>query len=540
MLRGRGAQVDVAYDGEQALRIHRSAPCDAALVDLKLPLLSGIDVVKSLRSEALRPRVFAMTGYDSFDRIAAAHGAGVERVFRKPFPMDVVINALGLGAAAPERVPDGCRVAVLQAEGVSWEGLRSIPKVDAFIDGDAFREAIAEHAYDAAVILVPPDRVADLVSDLHHLDGDLCVVASSDMEAIADAVEITRRRRSLAHRLERAEALVDRSPLAMLVLDGVPPTITSWNTAALTLLGHRPDELEGLLLVHLEGGGSGALRALVEAARRSETAQARDLQVGLRGGAERLLRAHAWRIPGGEDGVCLALRAPEDDAAAADALSLLGATAAGVAHEMRNTLAGVSASLSVLARRVPEDGDAASVIAKVRERVQRATEVMNDLLDFARPLVLRFLPVPARLVVVAAADQVRDTYPGAEIEMEVADPSLRVLADPVRLQMALVNLGNNAMQAMGGTGKLRFTCRAVPGGVEIVVSDQGPGVPESAREQIFQPFFTTRAAGSGLGLANVRKVVEAHGGHVEVLPIGPGAHIRLLLPPRPQKLREPT
>ena len=114
------------------------------------------------------------------------------------------------------------------------------------------------------------------------------------------------------------------------------------------------------------------------------------------------------------------------------------------------------------------------------------------------------------------------------------NPGLRILVDPVRLQMALINLGNNAVQAMGdGPGTLTLSCAREGESVVLCVDDDGPGVPVPVRARIFDPFFTTRARGSGLGLANVRKLVEAHGGTIALLDRQPGAHFEIRLPRRP-------
>ncbi len=218
---------------------------------------------------------------------------------------------------------------------------------------------------------------------------------------------------------------------------------------------------------------------------------------------------------------------------------MLGATAAGVAHEMRNTLAGVSSSLEILQHRIADGTPAASVLTRIRERTARASEVMSDLLAFARPLHLRLKTLPARMLLMSAADRIRERAPsGITVDVHIPDPTLRIRVDPVSIQMALVDLGANSINALPGQGSVTLSCDRTTESVCIRVADNGPGVPDSIAPEIFDPFFTTRAQGSGLGLANVRKAIEAHGGTVELEDLSPGAHFLIRLPPRPPEPKE--
>jgi signal transduction histidine kinase len=164
---------------------------------------------------------------------------------------------------------------------------------------------------------------------------------------------------------------------------------------------------------------------------------------------------------------------------------------------------------------------------------------VGDLLDFARPMRPTVQPTPLRPLIQDAVAAARAQLEGevrAEVRVEVADGLDAVPADPRLLRQALVNLVLNGLQALGRAGEVRVrAARAEERGkptVLISVADSGPGIAASLRPRVFQPFFTTKAKGTGLGLAVVKRIAEGHGGSVAVAdtPEGAGAEFRVTLP----------
>jgi two-component system, NtrC family, sensor histidine kinase AtoS len=197
------------------------------------------------------------------------------------------------------------------------------------------------------------------------------------------------------------------------------------------------------------------------------------------------------------------------------ALTNLGQLTAVVAHEVRNPLAGLRASLQVLERRCGDARDREIVGTMVR-RIDDLNAKVEDLLLYARPK-------PPRLQAVHVGALMRDVAQSARVATGnlcppidvTGDDGLMALADLDMLRAALLNITMNACQAAGGSPvELRVSSQS--GICRIAVHDQGPGIPAEVRERMFEPFFTTRASGTGLGLAIVKRLIELLNGTIVV------------------------
>ena len=220
------------------------------------------------------------------------------------------------------------------------------------------------------------------------------------------------------------------------------------------------------------------------------------------------------------------------DAASVEALwKRLGTMASVVAHEVKNPLAGVTGALHVFAGRLPTGSADRAIVHEMQARLGGLDATIDELLLFARPVRVRSRPAALRSILDAAVAAAHRHTDGARAEVEVHGhaPELRVDADLV--QHALRNLMVNAVQASPPGGTVRVEVNAGPRRVHVYVSDSGPGVPVELEGQIFQPFFTRKSRGTGLGLTVARRIVEAHGGALHLVPErGPGATFLMELP----------
>jgi PAS domain S-box-containing protein len=198
------------------------------------------------------------------------------------------------------------------------------------------------------------------------------------------------------------------------------------------------------------------------------------------------------------------------------ALARLGEMAAIVAHEVKNPLAGIGGALQIIRERMPAESPDRPIITEILARLDGLNTLVRDLLVFSHPRA----PEVASMGVLPLLTEI-----GAEIRR---DPGLRGLrfeiegdSPPVRGDVALLrsvffNLAMNGAQAAGRKGAVRVTVDARHGLCEVRVADTGPGIREEIRSKVFDPFFTTKHRGSGLGLPVVKRVVEAHGGEIDL------------------------
>jgi len=203
-----------------------------------------------------------------------------------------------------------------------------------------------------------------------------------------------------------------------------------------------------------------------------------------------------------------------------DQLAHLGELAAGLAHEIKNPLAGIQGALEVLRDDARTDEDKAHLFEEMLAELHRVNLILQRLLESGRPAPLRVVETdPAKLI----GDTVDLLGPGlrrkgVRLTAELAAQLPRLRIDPAKVRQVLVNLVQNAAEAMrdGGEVVVRVSPLLSAGEIAFEVADDGPGIAPDDIERIFQPFFTTKFAGTGLGLAISKSLVEQHGGRIEV------------------------
>ncbi len=215
-------------------------------------------------------------------------------------------------------------------------------------------------------------------------------------------------------------------------------------------------------------------------------------------------------------------------------LLALGHLAAGVAHEIRNPLSSIKGLAKYFAERTPPGGEAQELALVMAKEADRLNRVVSELLELVRPAHLNYQPVDINALIHHSLQLVSQDAQSRGIALQFTPrPELTsIKADPDRLNQVLLNLYLNAMQAIGRGGVIHVSAsEADRQRVKIVVKDSGKGMSDEELQAIFTPYFTTKADGTGLGLAVVQNIIEQHGGTIraESQP-GAGAVFTLWLP----------
>lgn len=221
----------------------------------------------------------------------------------------------------------------------------------------------------------------------------------------------------------------------------------------------------------------------------------------------------------------------------ADQLATLGQLAAGLAHEIKNPLAGIQGALEVLRDESP-DPERGHLFDEMLDELRRVHSILQRLLESGRPAPLRLVRTDLGRLLTETAELLRPSLRRKRVTLEVdLAPELpEVEVDPAKLRQVLVNLIQNGAEAMDETGgriELRASGFADERAVVVTVADDGPGIPRENLDRLFEPFYTTKFSGTGLGLAISKSLVEQHGGTIEVTSEpGAGTSFVIVLPLR--------
>lgn len=227
--------------------------------------------------------------------------------------------------------------------------------------------------------------------------------------------------------------------------------------------------------------------------------------------------------------------------ARAEHLATLGELAAGLAHEIRNPLAGIAGVVDIMGKELPPNSSSRTVIGDVHREILHIQAILNDLLSYARPRPPNFHPANLNTTIEQAVVLSRQQLRTKPIQVTFEpNPTLPLVEhDPALIQQVILNLLLNGIQAISGTGEIRVALNQERDAVVIQVSDTGRGIPAEALPRIFKPFFTTRTEGTGLGLSLANSIVQSHGGRIDVSSTpGKGSQFKVSLPlQRPRKTR---
>lgn len=357
---------------------------------------------------------------------------------------------------------------------------------------------------------------------------------------------VRRQERAMKERAEASERLsqeIIASITSGLLVVGEDRVVRTLNPAGRRMLGlaGRP---EGHSMADVLGTATPLAAVVEECLQSSRPVIRRTLQTGLPGGGTAHLGVTVSPIRDAvshvHGAICLFSDLSdvvelEEQLRFKDSLARLGELTAGIAHEFRNGLATIHGYSRLLdLEKLP--GEYRPYVQGIRGETEALRQVVTNFLNFAKPAELTLSPVALNAIAERAADEVRSDATARGGDVHVTGEFGTVQGDEVLLRQALSNLVRNALEACSDAGippriAIDGAIDRVQGTQQMTVSDNGPGVDASVTARMFRPFFTTKARGTGLGLALVQKIVVTHNGRVTVANAeSGGARITVSLP----------
>jgi len=355
--------------------------------------------------------------------------------------------------------------------------------------------------------------------------------------------------RTITQTFERSKSLMrnilDSIPTGVLTLDS-RGTVTSFNGAAERLLDFRPSTVVGRPVESLTEVAPDLVTWMRSALSGTQRRQEGDFS--LTRDADRRVTLRVWASDlkgdrGRSEGLVILLRditemsRLELQLRRADKLAALGALAAGVAHEVKNPLHALSLNLHLLAQELASpkrsEGEVKGYLEILRSEIQRIHRIVENFLRFSKPSIPEAKPLDLNALVERVLSLVAFEAADCGVVIEThLDPALGSIAgDEGQLSQVFLNLAINGLQAMRSGGTLTVTTHIAGGRAEIEFHDTGEGIPADHLPHLFDPYFTTRPGGVGLGLAITHRIVEGHHGTIDVeSEVGKGTVVMVRLP----------
>lgn len=488
LLRRAGYDVQTAQDFDSALECFGAGRFEAAVIDIVLPRKSGVQLLAELRQRDADLPVIMMTGEPNLSLLPELVRAGAYDFLPKPVTKEVLIKAV---ARAAER------------RHLSDEKRR-------------LEEEVARHAEELEQVVA--ERTSELVRARNFL-----------------------------------KAVLDSSTEYAIIVTDRAGRVTLFNRGAELMFGYSATQMAGQparALVAAEGrdavqdpfraGGPESAGAGPQSEITARRADGQTFFASMALAPVQTSDAELYGSVAVIKDLTQARRAEEEmrrmqaQLAQNEKITALGQMAAQVAHEVKNPLAGLRLYTLHLKSKVADklaEGEL-SLLDKIVNGIENLSGTADQILNFARPLNLTFRPADLNALVQDAVQLLEPQINAAhvEVKMELAAPA--VTLDEASFRAALVNLLLNAVQAMSPAGgRLTITTRAEGGDVWLDIADTGCGMSAEQVARVFEPFYTTKSRGLGLGMPYARKIVEQHAGEIQVESRpGEGTRIQVRLP----------
>ena len=373
--------------------------------------------------------------------------------------------------------------------------------------------------------------------------GILFLLSSGGLYALLLANKSRAAKEALENMELYTNNVINSMPAGLISLDPEQRIVTA-NRAALTIFGYSEADLRGKSMTQLDEAGAGALSALLRSDR--ELIE-QPLNCLSRNGESIPLKVSASQLRDREGrlrGRVLILRDQREIKAMEEALersrrhAALGRMAAGVAHEIRNPLGTLRGFAQYFSRSAKEDPQAKEYAELMVGEVDRLNRTVSALLQFSRPREPEYAQIDLLRMAEKSLTFIQEEADsqGIALELQLAAPDLRLYADPDLLQQVLFNLLQNSLAATDSGGRIVLGGQEMADMIQLWVEDSGKGLSQEEQAKMFDPFYTTRKDGTGLGLSLVQQIIEQHQGHIEVVSEpGQGCRIIIMLPRRKEQ-----
>ena len=497
LLKREGYETVTASDFDSAISIIENDRFDAAVIDIILPRKSGIELLKELSDRDPSIPVIMITGEPNVSLLPDIVRAGAYDFISKPVVKDALIRAVSK-AVEKKRLTDEkssleqrIKQHAEQLEQVVAERTRELAKAHNFLN------TVLDSSTEYAIIAIDKDARVTLFN------------RGAELMLRYQALEIVGKP---AKRLVAGNYGPDETPLLKMAQD-------------MTREGRHQAEVE---LCRSDGSSFLASVAAtpiceVEGEMLGYLVISKDLT------AERRNEEH--------------LRQLRERLAHNEKIAALGRMAAQVAHEVKNPLAGLRLysmhlKSKVTGKLAPSES---ALVDKIIDGINQLSDTAEKILNFARPLTLTRRMVDLNRIVSDSLALLEPQLVANKIvaELSLVEPRADVMLDESSMRSALINLMLNSIQAMAQGGEMRVSTAAIGGAIQVTIADTGCGMTEEQMRNVFEPFYTTKSQGLGLGMPFASKIIERHGGSVSLESrVNEGTLIKISLPVEGERANE--